>query len=243
MAAARVSEPCTEELAAIVAWVAGLGGATAESLARRHGWGVPSARARLSVAERRGLLSAWRPLRDQPSLYTATRAGLKAAGVQGIDPARISPRGARHAVLCSLAAAELHRLYPGYRVIGEAELRREERLAGGRLASTAATGSAQASHRPDLALLPRSSLRPAIAVEVELTVKSPRRLAAICLAWARARHVAGVLYLASEAVRPALGRAIEESRAERRIVVVELETLECAAGSTGAIERAIAGGA
>jgi hypothetical protein len=243
MPGTRMSEPCTEELAVIVAWVAGLGAATAEALARRQGLSVPSARARLSLAERRGLLAAWRPLRDQPALYTATRAGLKAAAVQGIDPARVSPGGARHGVLCSLVAAELHWLYPGQRVIGEAEHRREERLSGGRLASAAAIGPAQGSHRPDLALLGRASGYPAIAVEVELTVKSPRRLAAICLAWARARHVAGVLYLAGEAVRPALGRAIEESRSAGRIAVVELETLESADGATGAIERAIAGGA
>jgi 23S rRNA G2445 N2-methylase RlmL len=128
-------------------------------------------------------------------------------------------------------------------LIGEPELRREERLGGIPLASVALTGARTASHRPDLALLPPSGGSGTIAVEVELTVKSPRRLAAICLAWARARHVQGVLYIAHESVRPALGRAIAESRAAGRIVVLELETLECGEGSTGAIERAIAGGA
>ena len=125
-------------------------------------------------------------------------------------------------------------------VIGEAELRREERSAGSLLASAAPSARALATHRPDLALL-RDGGRAAIAVEVELTVKSPRRLAAICLAWARARHLAGVLYLAPEGVRPALGRAIDESRSGGRIAVVALETLEASEGS-GAIERAITGG-
>ena len=97
-------------------------------------------------------------------------------------------------------------------------------------------------HRPDLALLPRDPA-PAIAVEVELTVKSPRRLAAICLAWARCRHVGGVIYLAGEGVRPALARAIEQSRAGGRIAVVALEEFEPDEAHTGAIERAIAGGA
>jgi hypothetical protein len=234
---------CSEELVEILSWVAGLGAATAESLARARGWGVASARARLSLAERRGLLSAWRPLRDQPALYTVTRAGLRAAGMVGIEPARVASGGARHAVLCSLVAAELRHLYPCHRVIGEAELRREERDAGALLASAQVPGREQAKHRPDLALLPAGAGRRAIAVEVEVTVKSPRRLAAICLAWSRARHLGGVLYLAGEGVRPALGRAIDQTRSGGRIAVVALESLERADGSTGAIERAIAGGA
>ena len=240
MPGGRFEGSCTEELAAIIAWIAGLGAGTAEALARERGWTPAAARARLSHAERRGLLAAWRPLRDQPALYTATHAGLRAAGVSAIAPTRVSAGGARHAVVCSLVAAELRHRFPGYRVIGEAELRREERSAGSLLASAAPSARALATHRPDLALL-RDGGRAAIAVEVELTVKSPRRLAAICLAWARARHLAGVLYLAPEGVRPALGRAIDESRSGGRIAVVALETLEASEGS-GAIERAITGG-
>jgi hypothetical protein len=243
MAGAVVTERCSQQSAALVTWVAGLGAVTAEAFARRHDCGVPSARARLSVAERRGLLKSWRPLREQPALYTATRAGLRTAGVRGIDPARVSPGGARHAVLCSLCAAELDRLYPEHRVIGEPELRLEERLGGSHIASITVPGADGAAHRPDLALLPLGAGRGAIAVEVELTVKSPRRLGSICQSWARARHVEGVIYLASDAVRPALGRAIAQSRAAGRIVVLEIERLEGADRSTGAIERAIAGGA
>jgi hypothetical protein len=227
----------------MIAWVAGLGAATAEALARASNVGVPSARARLSHAERRGLLDVSRPLRDQPALYTATRAGLRAAGIRGIEPARVSAGGTRHAVLCSLAAAEMAHRYPGHRVIGEAALRRVEREAGMPVASLPSAKPGLPSHRPDIVLLPADRGRAAIAVEVELTVKSPRRLAAICLAWARCRHVAGVIYLASEAVRPALGRAIEQSRAGGRIAVVALEELETGVGSRGAIEKAIAGGA
>lgn len=243
MAALEVPEPAAQGLAPILAWVAGLGAVTAEALARRDGRGVASARARLSAAERRGLLRAWRPLREQPVLYTVSRAGLRVAGVRDIQPVRVSPGGARHSVLCALCAAELGRLYPELRVVGEPELRCEERLSGGRLGSVAMSGPRAATHRPDLALVPRHGAGAAIAVEVELTVKSPRRLAAICLAWARARHVEAVIYLASEAVRPALGRAIAESRAAGRIIVLDLETFESQEGSTGAIGRAIAGGA
>lgn len=241
MPRARLEQPCKEELKGIIAWVAGLGAVTAEALARERDWPAAAARARLSHAERRGLLASWRPLRDQAALYTATRAGMRAAGVSGIAPARVSAGAARHAVVCSLIAAELRHRYPGHRVIGEAELRREERSAGVLLASAAPGGPGMATHRPDLALLGGGTGRGTIAVEVELTVKSPRRLAAICLAWARARHLEGALYLAPEGVRPALGRAIEQSSSGGHVAVVALEKLED--GGAGAIERAITGGA
>ncbi len=235
-------QPIPGEAREMISWVAGLGAASAEAFARAHGIAVPSARARLSLAERRGLLAVWRPLREQAALYTVTRAGLCAAGVKGLEPARVSPGGTRHAVLCSLAAAELARRFPGQRVIGEAELRRRERDAGAPLAAIPAAGPGQAAHRPDLVLLAGTVGAP-VAVEVELTVKSPRRLAAICLMWARARHVGGVLYLATEPVRPPLARAIEQAGAGGRIAVLELETFESGEQHTGAIERAIAGAA
>lgn len=241
MAGAHVQGTCTEELAWLIARVAGLGAVTAEALARERGWTLAAARSRLSQAERRGLLAAWRPLREQASLYTATAAGLRAAGVSGIAPARVSPAGARHSVVCSLAAAELCHGYPGHRVVGEAELRREERSGGRLLASVTMGGPAAAVHRPDLALLRDGADATAIAVEVELTVKAPRRLEAICLAWSRARHLEGVLYLAPEGVRPALGRAIERSRAAGRVAVVAIESLDST--GAGAIERAITGDA
>ncbi len=241
MAPQRLKGTCSEEVAGIIAWAAGLGAGTAEALAREHGWTLAAARARLAHAERRGLLSSWRPLRDQPALYTATRAGLRAAGIIGIEPARVSAGAARHAVVCSLVAAELRHRYPDHRVVGEAELRREERSAAALLASAPVIGRGPVTHRPDLALLGGRAGCPTIAVEVELTVKSPRRLAAICLGWARAGHLGGVLYLAPAAVRPALWRAIEQSRSADMVAVVALETLEGADG--GPIERAITGGA
>jgi hypothetical protein len=238
----REQDRCSSELCETIAWVAGLGGASAEALARRRGIGVASARARLSLAERRGLLGVWRPLREQAALYSVTRAGLRAAGVSGLEPARISAAGARHVLLCSLVAAELACRYPGRAVIGEPELRREERAAGRPLASLPPGRAGESTHRPDL-VLAQPGGGPPIAVEVELTVKSPRRLAAICRAWARSRHVGGVLYVAPEPVRPALGRAIETAGAGRRIVVIELEGLEPGECPTGAIARAIAGAA
>jgi len=63
-------------------------------------------------------------------------------------------------------------------------------------------------------------------VEVELAVKAPRRLAAICRAWARCREVAGVLSLAAPAAERALLRAIADADASPRVLVVPLDALD-----------------
>ena len=226
---------------AIVRWAAGLGAITAEALADRLDVTVASARARLLAAERERLLRRHRPLAGKPALYTVTRAGLRSADVHGLDPCRVSASGALHLIECARVAAALARCYPDHRVQGERELRREERECRGALAS-AELGAGQHGersqigrrrHRPDLVLWPRD---PAgglpVAVEVELTVKAPERLAAICQAWARARCVAGVLYLAPPEVQRAVQRAIERAQAHERVVIVPLDALPSGGSSS-----------
>ncbi|MGO9490436.1 MAG: hypothetical protein ACLQBB_15605 [Solirubrobacteraceae bacterium] len=205
-----------------------LGAVTAEALSRHEDRGLASARGRLAAAERAGLLRGWRVLHEGPTLYTVTRSGMRAAGVDGLEPGRLSPASARHAIVCCAVAAQLERAFPDDRVLGEPALRRREReldapLASIRLCSPCAGGGAQ--HRPDLVLLPpRPGCGAPVAVEVELTVKAPRRLRAICLGWARARHVAGVVYLVADDVRAPLERAIESIGGAQRIVTISLET-------------------
>ena len=83
-------------------------------------------------------------------------------------------------------------------------------------ACAARAGGAPLLHRPDLVLWPAERRRALpVAVEVELTVKAPRRLLEICRAWARCRCVAGVLYLAAPEVRAA-ARAGDRAGARRR---------------------------
>jgi hypothetical protein len=221
------------ERIAIVRWAAGLGAITAEALADRLDVTAASARARLLAAERERLLRRHRPLTGRPPLYTVTRAGLRRADVHGIDPCRVSASGALHLIECARAAAALERCYPDHRVQGERELRREERECRGALASAELGAGRHGErsqlgqrHRPDLVLWPRDPAgRLPVAVEVELTVKAPERLAAICRAWARARCVAGVLYLAPPEVQRAVQRAIEKAQAHERVVVVPLHVL------------------
>jgi hypothetical protein len=213
----------------IVQWAARIGAVTAEAFAQREACSVRSARARLDAAVRAGFLARTRPLAQQPALYTVTRAGLRASGLRGFEPSRISAANAAHAIVCARVAVALERAYPDHRLLGERELRREERESGVALASAslgAGTRNESPAHRPDLVLWPERAERSLpVAVEVELTVKAPPRLHAICRAWARCRCVAGVLYLVPAEVRHPLERAIEKAHAGERIVVVDLEAL------------------
>ncbi|HTA14521.1 MAG TPA: hypothetical protein VK781_06650, partial [Solirubrobacteraceae bacterium] len=80
----------------LVRWVASLGAVTAQALADRLGSSVPSARARLTAAQRRGLLACQRPLSGRPALFTLTRAGQRACAARGIQACRVSPSNANH---------------------------------------------------------------------------------------------------------------------------------------------------
>jgi hypothetical protein len=221
--------PPTPEQVEIVRWAASLGAITAEALALRLDTTPASARARLTVAQRRGLLSRDCPLSGRPPLFTLTRAGLRACDARGIQGCRVSPSNAHHLIVCAVVAAALERCYPHHRVVGERELRRDEREHGRPLASAqlgALHGGESRLHRPDLVLWPSGpDGELPVPVEVELTVKAPRRLLDICRAWARCRTVAGVLYLAPGDVRRALSRAAAEAHALDRIAVVPLSAL------------------
>jgi hypothetical protein len=231
----------------VLQWTARVGAVTAEALADRQRTAVATARSRLRAAHKRGLLSRRAPLAGRPALYTITRAGLRASGSRGLEPARVSPANASHLIACARVAAALERCYPDHSVLGERELRRDEREFGRPLASsllgTARDGQALV-HRPDLVLWPTGvGTGLPVAVEVELTVKSQRRLAGICLAWARCRCVAGVLYLAAPGVERALERAMAQVDADGRIVVVPLAALPLAPGPATSSANAVAGDA
>jgi hypothetical protein len=211
------------ERVAIVRWAAQMGAITAEALAVREQVSVASARGRLLAATREGLLLRQRPLAAQPALFSASRAGMRCAGVRGLQPARVGAANARHTIVCAGVAAALERTYPGHEVMGERELRREEHQRGAPVAS-AVLGSApdgtRLLHRPDLVIWLRPGRRLPVAVEVELTIKAPRRLLAICQAWARCGCVDGVLYIAPTEVWRALERAIEGAQASDRISLI-----------------------
>jgi hypothetical protein len=229
----------------LLRWTARTGPVTAEALARRNELSVAGARGRLLAAERAGLLSRSRPLREEPSLYTLTRAGFRAAGMPGEAPGRVSAANARHSIACAEVAVSLELAYPEHEVVGERELRRRERERSAVIAS-ASLGrrdgyGAPLLHRPDIVLARSGGALP-VAVEVELTVKAPRRLLAICRSWARCRCVAGVLYIAAGEVQGPLRRAVDAAGAGERIAVVSPSALGPHTGA-GALQRTIPGGA
>jgi hypothetical protein len=225
--------PNTTDRLDLLRWTSSLGAITAEALSVRDGISLGSARGRLSAACRRGLVARTRPLSGRPALFGLTAAGARAAGLAGASSCRVSPSNANHLIECALAAGSLERSYPGHRAIGERALRSAERELGRPLASArlwGIHGDPSGLHRPDLVLLaPAGDPSPPVAVEVELSIKARRRLRAICRAWARCREVAGVVYLVSEQVEPALLRAVAAAHAEEQIAVVRLDALS---GST-----------
>jgi hypothetical protein len=207
-------------------WAAGLGAVTAEALAIRTQVSVASAGGVLRAGARAGVLARSRPLHGRPALFAVTARGLRAAGVDGLAPGPVSASNAGHLIAVALVAATLERRHRDHRVEGERELRRDEQRAGRPLASARlgmAGDGGPALHRADLVLWPHHGGAP-VAVEVELTVKAPRRLVAICRAWARCGLVDGVLYYAPSSVAGALRRAIAAAQAGDRVVVLPLES-------------------
>jgi hypothetical protein len=221
----------TEKDAEIVGWVGRLGAAGAEHVMGRFGMGRSWAYARLSSMVASGLLEQRTLLYRQPGLYIATADGLRWRGLERLGTYRVSPGGFQHAQQVAAAAVALHRSLPAeWEILSEREIRvhesdEDELLASAKLGEL--PGGRPALHRPDLALLtPAGST---VVVEVELSVKAPRRLAAICTAWARARHISAVYYLAPPTVARAVQRAIAETRTEDRIVVLPIDQPEALA--------------
>lgn len=214
----------TRRDAEIVDWVGRLGAAGAEHVMGRFDMGRSWAYTRLSRLVKDGLLEQRTLLFRQPGLYLATADGLCWQGLGRLGVYRVSPGGFQHAQEVATAAVALHHALPGWEVLSEREIRVQESEEGELIASARLgelPGGRPALHRPDLALVsPDGNV---VVIEVELSIKAPRRLAAICRAWARARHISGVYYLAAPAVARAVQRAIAETRSEDRIVVLPID--------------------
>jgi hypothetical protein len=218
----------------VVGWIAGLGAAGAEHVMTRFGMGRSWAYARLSSLVAGGLLEQRTLLYRQPGLYIATREGLRWCGLERLGVFRVGPGGFRHAWEVARVAATLQARRPDWRVFSDRELRvleaEEGRLVGSAKLGEHA-GGASALHRPDLLLQSASGW--VAAVEVELSIKAPRRLAAICRAWARARHIDTVVYLAEGATARAVERAVQTARAEDRIRIIPLDQPEALLAGAG----------
>jgi len=205
---------------AILDWIARIGAAAAADIADRFDLSPARVRHRLQAAQRAGTIEAVRLLHGQPALYVATSAGLRAAGCVELRACRVSPGGFLHLREVARTAVALERAYPDLAVVGERELRRWESETGCRLASAEVGRGPDgfpARHRPDLVVWPADQVgQPgptAVAIEVELTVKAPRRLAVIVRGWARTRLVGAVVYYATPAALRAVKRAVDDQQA------------------------------
>jgi hypothetical protein len=213
----------------IVSWIARIGAASAVDVAEHLGLTRRAATVRLGAAQRAGLLRVGPRLGGEPALYMATRAGLRAAGLDALPACRISPGAFAHAGACARLAVALARANPQSRLASERELRLAERLAGRPIAS-AEVGRGRdgepALHRPDLVLFGADG---AVAIEVELTVKSPPRLRAIIRGWGRSRLVRRVVYYATPGPARAVQRAVDALYAADRVTVVEVDAAQAIA--------------
>jgi hypothetical protein len=214
----------TQRDAEIVGWLGRIGAASAEHVMARFGMGRSWVYARLRVLVRDGLLEHKQLLYRAPGLYIATAEGLRWTRLERLGVYRLGPGAVQHATELARAAVAVHRALPDRGQLTEREIRideseRAELVASANLGELA--GGRPALHRPDLALLAQDERT--VAIEVELSIKSPRRLQAICRAYARARHLDHVYYLATAPAARAVSRAVDETRAGERITVLALE--------------------
>lgn len=216
----------TERDEKMVSWIGHMGAASIGHVAGWFGVSEAAAYQRLRMLCHQGFLDHRLVLHARPALYWATRKGLRWQGIGRFRAFRVDAMGFEHAYRTTHAAVELHRALPEWGVVGEREMRlieadRSELFASMRLPD--ARGR-KVFHRPDLALT--LSGVGVTAVEVELSEKTPARLAAICRGWARARHISHVYYVALPGPARAVRRAVKATNSEDRITVLDLDDIE-----------------
>ena len=212
----------------LVEWIGRFGAVEAEQVMGWFGMGRTAAYRRLRVCVEAELLAHVRVLHGEPGLYVATRAGLQWAGLGDFEPCRVSIALVRHVQASARAAVLLALREPGMGVVHEREIRAAERAQGRVLASVAVGSLGEERsrwHRPDLLLVPRQGDELPTAVELELSVKSRRRLEAICRGYARSQLFAAVRYYAEPEPARAVARAVEATRTGDVIRVMPIAAL------------------
>jgi hypothetical protein len=208
----------------IVSWIGGVGPAGVSHVMDRFGRARSWAFRRLGGLVGSGLLTHRMLLHNRPGLYLATTRGLRWCELERVGVPRLGPGGYEHAWQVASAAVALQVGLPDWEIIGERTLRTRE-IDERELLASVAIGERPSGrrmlHKPDLALIsPQGGVW---AVEVELSRKSRSDLQKICRAFARARHLQGVIYLAAPIPQRAVRTALTDVRAEDRITVMALE--------------------
>jgi hypothetical protein len=213
----------TNRDAEIVAWIGRLGAVGAEHVMRHFEMGRSMTYNRLGSLTCDGLLEHHAVLYGRPGMYAATTSGLRWQSLDRLDVYRVRPGGFEHAWQVAEAAVELHNALPGWDVLSEREIRLIEAERGSLYASVQVGRVADRAmiHRPDLAVAQPGGR--VVSVEVELSIKSASRLAAICRGWARARHIDRVYYLATDGPARAVQRAVRSTNANDHVTVLGLK--------------------
>lgn len=226
----------TERDSQTVSWVGGLGAAGAEHVMSEFGMSRSVAYQRLNSLTRDGLLQHHTVLYGRPGMYTATLAGLRWKGIGHLGTFSVRPGSFEHAWQVAHTAVQLAQAMPDWEVMSERQLRSAESEFG-KLVASIQVGQATAGaklHRPDLVLTCKRGH--VVPIEVELSIKSAARLAAICRGWARARHINTVYYLATPGPARAVARAIYTTNTADRIRVLELDDIPTLADEQYATE-------
>lgn len=171
-----------------------------------------------------GLLERLELLRTEPSLLRATRKCLRYLGLDALPLAEVSAATAPHWLCCtSVARLLVEREFYEHEVFSERDLRLSEQFYG-RPPASAKLGELPSGgpryHRPDLAVINPDGV---IAIEVELSLKAPRRLEAILRGWRRAGEVKEVrYYCAPGSVTRGLQRAVAKTHTGEKVRILEL---------------------
>jgi hypothetical protein len=209
----------------LVALVSRHGLMRVEQVQEAMGCGRTATYRRLARCQERGWIER-RAIAGLPfTVLLATRSGLGYAGI-GLPVASVSPALVTHMLRCTSVGVGLERKHGSdRRVLTEREIILEETISGEPVASVP-VGSFRGRpkmHRADLAVEHGNGL---LAVEVELTPKSPARLRRIVKAWAgavRAGHLAAVCYLCEPGqTYRAVERAIASVGAEGLVAIQEV---------------------
>jgi DNA-binding Lrp family transcriptional regulator len=183
------------------------------------GIGRTAAYRRFQRCEEAGLVERLRLTRTTPTVLHATRDGLRYAGL-GLTLAAVSPGTVDHALRCTAHALTLERSFGEGCVLTEREIILAELVDEAPVASAEVSRRGPRRHRADLAVMADGET---IAIEVELTPKTPRRLEGLMRAWRRATLegvINSVRYLCEPGqTRRAVERAIYRSRTEALVTV------------------------
>ena len=178
-----------------------------------------------------GLIEVHPPIGRSGPLLAATLRGLGYCERRELCPAAVSVYSANHSIACARVAAQLERA--GEVIFSERELAHEERWLGERSYSTQPKWPEPGFHRPDLVAQRLREDGGDIAIEVEISEKSPERLRQIVDSWGRKhgfdRWPGAVLYLCSQKtirpVRRAIAKTYTDGLVEARLLDFDTDLL------------------